>query len=287
MDCIVQPAELEKLEPQSMNIIACVKQVPDPDVPVSAYGVDSEANRITLPDDVPLVISPYDENALEAGLQLKDRVGGRLTTVSLATRPAEEVLRDLKQSLAMGADEAILLDDPGFRGGDSWSTAYSLAMAIERIGEYDLVLCGLQAADWDAGQVGLGIAEILKLPAASYVTRLEPGDGRVRARRVVENGHELLELPTPCLLTVASDESLAPRIAPLPGIIKAKKRKIPVWSASDLGADPSMLGATGARTNLDRLTLPDFEGVCELIQHEDPKQAAGILAERLQAEKII
>ena len=270
-----------------MNIIACVKQVPDPDVPVSAYGVDSKSNRITLPDDVPLVISPYDENALEAGLQLKNQVGGRLTVVSLATRPAEEVIRDLKQTLAMGADEAILLDDPGFRGGGSWSTAYSLAMAIQRIGEYDLVLCGLQAADWDAGQVGLGIAEILDLPAASYVTRVEPADGRVRARRVIENGHELLELPTPCLLTVASDESLAPRIAPLPGIIKAKKRQIPVWSVSDLDADLSMVGAAGARTSLDRLTLPSFEGVCEFIQGEDLKQAAGILTERLQTEKII
>lgn len=270
-----------------MNIIVCVKQVPDPDVPASAYGVDAGANRITLPDDVPLVISPYDENALEAGLQLKDQVGGMLTAISLATRPAEGVIRDLKQTLAMGADEAILLDDPGFRGGDSWATAYSLAMAIQRIGEYDLVLCGLQAADWDAGQVGLGIAEILGLPAASYVTRVEPGDGRVRARRVIEDGHELLELPTPCLLTVASDENLVPRIAPLPGIIKAKKRQIPVWSLSDLDADTSMVGAAGAKTGLDALTLPSFEGVCEFIQGEDLAQAAGILTERLRAEKII
>ena len=142
-------------------------------------------------------------------------------------------------------------------------------MAIKKIGEYDLVLCGLQAADWDAGQVGLGMAEILRPPGRQLRDQIEPGDGRVRARRVIENGHEMLELPTPCLLTVASDESLAPRIAPLPGIIKAKKRKIPVWSASDLDADPSMIGAAGAKTSLDRLTLPSFEGVCEFIQGED------------------
>jgi electron transfer flavoprotein beta subunit len=270
-----------------MNIIACVKQVPCPDTPVSAYGVDGEANRITLPDDVPLVISPYDENAVEAGLQLKDAVGGRLTVISLATRPVEEVIRDLKQTLAMGADEAILLDDPAFQGGDSGSTAYSLAMAIEKVSEYDLILCGLQAADWDGGQVGLGIAEILNLPAASYVTKIEPGEGCVRARRVIDNGHELLELPTPCLLTIASDEGLTPRIAPLPGIIRAKKRKIPVWSVSDLNADVSMVGAAGAKTSLKRLVLPSFEGVCEFIEGEDPSQAAGILAERLKAEKII
>jgi electron transfer flavoprotein alpha/beta subunit len=270
-----------------MNIIACVKQVPYPDVPVSAYGVDSQANRVTVRDDVPLVISPYDENAVEAGLQLKQEVGGKLTVISLATRPAEGVIRDLKQTLAMGADEAILLDDPGFQGGDSGSTAYSLARAVERIGEYDLVLCGLQAADWDGGQVGLGMAEILDLPAASYVTKIEPGDGRVRARCVVENGHQLLELPTPCLLTVASDESLVPRIAPLPGIIRAKKREIPVWSASDLNADTSMIGAAGAKTSLSKLALPDFEGACEFIEGDDLKQAAGMLTERLRTEKII
>ena len=168
-----------------MNIIACIKQVPYPDVPASAYGVDTSANKITLPDDVPLVISPYDENALEAALQVKDQAGGKLTVVSLATRPAEGVVRDLKQALAMGADEAILLDDPAFQGGDSWSTAYTLAMAIMKIAEYDLVLCGLQAADWDAGQVGLGIAEILGLPSASYVTKVEPANGRMRATRIV------------------------------------------------------------------------------------------------------
>jgi electron transfer flavoprotein beta subunit len=131
------------------------------------------------------------------------------------------------------------------------------------------------------------MAEILDLPAASYVTKVEPGDGCVRARCVIEDGHELLELPTPCLLTVASDENLVPRIAPLPGIIKAKKRKIPVWSASDLDADTSMIGAAGARTSLDGLALPDFEGACEFIQGEDLEQAAAMLTERLRAEKII
>jgi len=270
-----------------MNIIACVKQVPYPDTPASAYGVDNDGKRITLPEDVPLVISPFDENAVEAGLQLKDQVGGRLTTISLATRPADSVIRDLKQTLAMGADEAILLDDPAFAGGNSWSTAHSLAMAIRKVGEYDLILCGLQAADWDAGQVGLGIAEILGLPAATFVTRIEPGDGCVRARCIIENGYDLLELPLPCVLTVASDEALTPRIAPLPGIIKAKKRKIPVWSASDLEADPAVLGASGAKTVLQELALPEFEGVCEFITAEGLDQAAVLLADRLRSEKIL
>ena len=270
-----------------MNIIACVKQVPYPDTPASAYGVDNETKRITLPEDVPLVISPFDENAVEAGLQLKDQVGGKLTVSSLATRPPEVVIRDLRQMLGMGADEAILLDDPAFNGGDSWSTASTLAMAIEKIGEYDLILCGIQAADWDGGQVALGISEILDLPAATSVTKIEPGDGCIRARRILENGHELLELPIPCVVAIAGDEALMPRIAPLPRIIKARKRKIPVWSASDIDAEMSMVGATGAKTWVKELLLPEIEGACEFMSAEDFGLAAGMLVERLNSEDII
>jgi len=270
-----------------MKMIACIKQVPYPDTPASAYGVDNQAKTITLPDDVPLVISPFDENAVEAGLQLKDQTGGTLTVVSLATRSPEIVIRDLKQALAMGADEAVLLNDPDFHGGDSWSTAYSLAMAIRKIGAYDLILCGLQAADWDAGQVGLGIAEILGLPAATYVTRVESGQGCVQARCIIENGYETLELPLPCVLNMASDEALTPRIAPLPGIIKAKKRKIPAWSAADMEADLALVGASGAKTSVRQLALPEFDGICEFISGEDLEQAAGMLVQRLRDEKIV
>ncbi len=270
-----------------MNIIVCVKQVPYPDTPASAYGVDNETKRITLPEDVPLVLSPFDENAVEAGLQIKDQVGGTLTVISLATRPSDRVVRDLRQTLGMGADEAILLDDPAFTGGDSWSTAYSLAMAIKKIGEYDLILCGIQAADWDGGQVALGISEILEISAATSVTKIEPGDRCVRARRILENGHELLELPVPCVIAITGDEALMPRIAPLPRIIKAKKRKIPVWSASDIDADLSMVGASGAKTWVKELALPEIEGACEFMDAKDFGLAADTLVARLKSENII
>lgn len=270
-----------------MNIIACVKQVPYPDIPVSAYGVDADGKRITLPDDVPLVLSPYDENAVEAGLQLKDRCAGRMTVLSLATRPVEGLVRDLKQTLAMGADDAVVLDDPAFAGGDSASTAHALAAAIRKVRAYDVILCGLQAADWDAGQVGLGLAEILDLPAATYVTRIEPGEGCVRVRRLIDNGYEVLEVPTPCVLVMASDETLVPRIAPLPGILKAKKRTIPAWTAAEVAADPSQVGAAGARTVVEKVALPGFEGSCEFLRADDLKKAAAMLVDRLRAEKIL
>jgi electron transfer flavoprotein alpha/beta subunit len=270
-----------------MNIIVCIKQVHDPDTPATAYGIDASTKQIHLSDDVPLVINPYDENAVEAALQLKDQTGGKVTVLSLATRPADRVVRDLKQTLAMGADEAILLDDPAFEGGDSHSTAYALACAIKKIGEFDLVLCGLQAADWDAGQVGLGIAENLDLPSVTYITKVKPGEGHVRAMRMIDNGHEILELPTPCVLSIANDKDLAPRIARLAGIMKAKKRELPVWAAADMDADPSQIGAAGAKTTLHDLALPQITGACEFIEAETPAEAAIALVDRLHAEKII
>ncbi len=270
-----------------MNIIACVKQVPYPDTPASAYGVDNETKKIVLSGDVPLVINPFDENAVEAGLQLKDQVGGNLTVISLATRPTELIIRDMRQLLAMGADEAILLDDPGFEGGDSWSTAYSLAMAIRKIDDYDLILCGIQAADWDGGQVAMGISEILEISAATSVTKIESGDGYVRTRRILENGHELLEVPLPCIVAIAGDEALMPRRAPLPRVIKAKKRQIPIWSASDIDADIAMVGASGAKTWVKELALPIIEGDCEFISPDDFDLAAGTLVEKLKSENII
>lgn len=270
-----------------MNIIVCIKQVPYPDTPASAYRIDVTAKAIVLPDDTPLVISPFDENALEAGLQLKDKTAGKLTVLTLATRPAEIVTRDLKQAIAMGADEAILLDDPAFAGGDSWSTAYTLAMAIKKIGEYDLILCGIQAADWDAGQAALGISEFLGIPAATSCTSIEKGNGSVQVKCLIENGYDILELPLPSVIAIASDASLMPRIAPLPGIIKAKKRKIPVWAVADIMADLSEIGVSGLKTALKSLEIPKIEGLCEFIKAENPDDAAAELVIKLKSAKVL
>jgi electron transfer flavoprotein beta subunit len=270
-----------------MNIITCVKQVPYPDTPASAYKVDNENKKIVLPEDVPLVISPFDESAVEAGLQVKDKMGGTMTVISLATNPTEGVIKDLKQTVAMGADEAILLDDPAFEGGDSWSTAYTLAMAIKKIGEYDLILCGIQAADWDAGQVGIGIAEILGIPLAMQATKIKPKEGSVQVECLIDNGHDVVELPLPCVLAIASDESLMPRVAPLPRIIKAKKKQIPIWTAADIEADMAMVGVSGSKTSVTELTIPELEGKCEFITSDDPEAAAGALVEKLKNENII
>lgn len=270
-----------------MNVIVCVKQVPYPDTPASAYSIDTEAKKISLPEGTPFVISPFDENAVEIGLQIKDQVGGKLTVISLATNPADEVVRDLRQTLAMGADEAVLLDDPSFTGGDSYATAYCLAMAIKKIGDYDLILCGRQAADWDAGQVGIGISELLEIPAVTPVVKVKQDNNQIQVERIIENGYEVLELPLPSVISVSSDETTTPRIAPLPGVIKARKRKIPIWTAADIDADMSCVGESGSKLHLEALEIPQHEGECEFISGDSEEDTVNKLAEKLRMEKLI
>ncbi len=269
-----------------INIIACIKQVPDPETPSTEYGIDIKAKKIKLPNDVPLVISPFDENAVEAGLQIKEQVGGTLTVISLATTPAQEVIRDLRHTIAMGADHAILLDDLAFEGGDSHSTAYTLAMAIKKLEKYDLILCGRQAADWDAGQVALGIAEFLDIPAATPVRKIEAGESFVRVERIIEQGYEVLELTFPAMLAV-SNEINTPRIPALRGIKRAGKQEIPVWASTDIDADAERIGVKGARTTIEALEVPKYDGKCEFISGEDLDEAAVNLVMRLREEKVL
>jgi len=186
----------------------------------------------------------------------------------------------------MGADRAVLLCDPEFEGGDSHSTAYSLAMAIKKLAEYDLILCGRQATDWDAGQVGLGIAEILDLPAATPIRKIDAGDSSIQVECITENGYELLEMPLPSLLAV-SNEANTPRLAPLRGVLTAAKQEIPTWTATDICADSTKIGARGARTSIIELDIPTHEGACEFVTGETFEEAAIKLVERLRAEKII
>ncbi len=269
-----------------LKIVVRIKQIPYPDTPSTAYSIDNNAKKIIIRDDVPLVINPFDENAVEAGLQLKELAGGKVTVICLATNPAPEVIRDLKHTLAMGADDAVMLDDPAFEGGDSHATAYSLAMAIKKIGEYDIILCGRQAADWDAGQVGLGIAAILDLPAVTPVRKVETKEDGIEVECIKDNGFEVQVLPLPCLVAI-SNEANTPRIAPLPGVIKAAKREIPVWSASDIGADLEKIGCKGAKISIHSLEIPEHKNICEIIEGEDLDEAVVNLVERLKCEKII
>jgi len=266
-----------------MNMIVCVKQVIDPEAPPASFKIDPSSNTVVPPSGVSPVISPFDENAVEAALRIKDTQGGKITVISLGIN----LLRDVvKKPLSMGADELILLEDEAFAGSDSWSTAYALAMAIKKIGDYDLIFCGRQAADWDAGQVGSGIAEILGLPSVTLVKKIDVTDGKARVERVTADGYEVIEVSLPALITV-SNELGEPRYPTIRGIMAAKKKEPIIWKPADIGGEPSQVGAAGRRTKLLKLFQPVREGKCELVEGESPEEAAVSLALKLREVKIL
>ena len=266
-----------------MNMIVCAKQVIDPEAPPASFKVDSSTNKVVPPQGVPPVISTFDEQAVEAALRIKDTQGGKITVLSLGTNLLREVV---KRPLAMEADELILLEDEAFAEGDSWATAFALATAIKKIGEYDIIFCGRQAADWDSGQVGSGIAEILGLPSITLAKKIDISDGKAKVERVTADGYEVIEVSLPALVTV-SNELGEPRYPKITGIMAAKKKEPILWKPADIGLEASQVGAPGRRTKLIKLFQPVHEGKCEIIEAESPEEAGANLATKLRESKIL
>lgn len=266
-----------------MNIVVCVKQVPDPETPPASFKIDPATNKVIPAPGVPPVISPFDEQAVEAALRIKDAKGAKITVISMGKDPVMDVV---KKPLSMGADELILLRDEALEGGDSFATAYTLSTAIKKIGQFDLIFCGRQAADWDAGQVGSGIAELLGIPSITLAKKVEVVDGKVRVERVFPDGYEVVEVPMPALITV-SNELGEPRYATLKGIMAAAKKKPTVWTAKDIEADVSKIGAAGSKTRLLKLFIPVREGKCEIIGGDSAEEVAFALANKLREAKLI
>ncbi len=266
-----------------MNMIVCVKQVIDPEAPPASFKIDASSNKVVPPPGVSPVISPFDENAVEAALRIKDVQGGKITVVSLGVNLLREVV---KKPLSMGADELVLLEDEAFVDGDSWSTAYALAAAIKKIGDYDLIFCGRQAADWDAGQVGSGSAEILGLPSVTVAKKIDVTESKARVERVTADGYEVVEVSLPALITV-SNELGEPRYATIRGIMAAKKVEPIIWKPADIGVEPSQVGGAGRHTKLLKLFQPVREGKCEIMEGESPEEAGVNLALKLREAKIL
>ncbi|MFC2033823.1 electron transfer flavoprotein subunit beta/FixA family protein [Chloroflexota bacterium] len=265
-------------------MIVCCKQVLDPEAPPASFKVDSSANKVIPPQGVAPVISPFDENAIEAALRLKTALGeGKITALTLGVN----LLRDVvKKPLSMGADDLVLLEDEAYDNGDSWSIAYALAMAIKKIGEYDVIFCGRQAADWDSGQVGSALAEILGLPCITLAKEIEPVDGKLKVKRVTPDGYDVLEVSLPAVITVSNELGEA-RYPTIKGIMVAKKKEPIVWKPADIGVDPAQIGDAGRRTKLLKLFQPVIEGECEVIEGESLEEAAENLAVKLREAKIL
>jgi electron transfer flavoprotein beta subunit len=257
--------------------------VPDPEAPASAFRVDEAAKKVVTAAGVTPVISQFDALAVEAALRIKDAASdAKITVISLGPEGARDVI---KHSLAMGADEGVLLTDSAF-GGDSYTTALAISKAIEKIGDYNLILCGRQATDWDAGVVGYGIAEMLGLPSVSLAKSVTVQDSKVVVERVLMEGYDTIEAPLPALITV-SNELGEPRYPKLQQIMLAARKQVTVWGASDLGLDASTAGTGAARTNLERLFQPVSEVECEIMEGDTPEETATKLAQRLREQKII
>lgn len=266
-----------------MNIIVCVKEIADPEAPSDAFKLDREKNALVASPQVLKVLNPFDEQAVEAALRIRDKSGSKVTALSLG-KELDRVVT--KKPVFMGADELILLEDDVFAGGDSWSTAYALSAAISKIGEYDLILCGRQAADWNAGQVGLGIAEFLGLPCVTVARDIEIIDGKARVQQVTRNGYETVEVILPAVVTVSNEVGQA-RYPAVSNIRTANKVKPVVWKTEDIGIEPSTAGNKGRRLKLVKLYQPVNEGTCEIMPGDTMEEMAENLALTVRRAKIL
>lgn len=266
-----------------MNIIVCIKQVYDPEAPPASFNIDAMTGKIILSANIPQVIDPYSEYALEAALKLKDAHGCKVTAISLGTNLVREVI---KKPLSMGVEELILLEDEVFANGDSYLTAYVLAMAIQKIDNYRLILCGRQSADRDAGQVGSGIAEILHLPSITLARKIDFSNNKIVVERVIDDGYETIETALPALVTV-SNEIGEPRYPTIRGIMAAKQKEPTIWKPTNIHMDLYQLGAACRRSHLVKLSQPVRESECEFIEGDSLEHAAINLAKILRQEKLL
>ena len=260
-----------------MNVIVCIKQVPD----TTDVQIDPETGTL-IREGVPSIINPFDENAIEEGLQLVEEHGGKVTVITMGPPQAEDALR---QALAMGADEAILLSDPVFAGADTLATSYTLSQAIRKTGDFDLVICGKQAFDGDTAQVGPGLAEQLGIPQITYAIEVAIEDTTLRAKRLREDAYEVVETRLPALITVVKQIN-DPRHAGLRGVMKARKADIPTWTAEDIDADPLRCGLNGSPTNVIRVFSPQRQRQGEMLEGET-QEVIPALIERLREAKVL
>ena len=240
-----------------MKIIVCIKQVPD----AKDVRLDPETNTLAR-EGVQSIMNPYDQHALEEAVRLKEQLGGEVTVLSMGPPQAEEVLR---QAISCGADRGVLISDRAFAGADTWATSYTLAKAVNKIGEFDLILCGKQAIDGDTAQVGPGLAIQLDIPFVTCIQKVrEADDKRLIMERMMDDGYDVVLVNYPVLLTVVKDLN-EPRVPSLKGKMKSKKAEIEMLTAEDVGADASCIGLAGSPTQVVDVFPPPPRGELAIL----------------------
>ncbi len=244
-----------------MRIIVPIKQVPE----TGAVKMDEETGTMVR-EGVEAIINPLDLYGIEIALRLREEHDGEVIAISMGPPKAMKALRE---AIAMGCDSAVLISDKAFAGADTWSTSYVLSQAIKRMGGYDLIVCGERATDGDTGQVGPGIASFLDLPVASYVGKVESATAKtVRVQRLVEDGHEVLDVDLPAALTVVKEVG-DPRLPTLRGKQKAKKADVPTWGAGDMEVEADKLGLKGSPTRVVKIFRPKVARTCTKVMAQD------------------
>lgn len=262
-----------------MNIVICIKQVPD----TNDIRINPDTNTLVR-DGVESIINPFDMYAIEEGLRLRERFEGKVTVITMGPPQAEAVLRE---AISLGCDEGILLSDRAFAGSDTLATSYALAMGIKKIGVADVIICGKQAIDGDTAQVGPGISVWLDMPQVTYVKKIEEikeekGKKIFRLERMVEEGYEIIEIPLPCVLTVVKEIN-EPRMPSLKGMMRSKKAEIIKWTAEDVKAEEKKIGLDGSPTQVVKIFSPPAR-VGGRVLHGEPEDAAAKLHELLKNE---
>ena len=264
-----------------LNIIVLLKQVPD----IEKVKFDFKTGRLDR-SSAEAVINPFDLNALEAAVEIKEKVGARITVISMGPKTAEASLRD---AIARGADEAILLTDKRFAGADTLATSYTLACAIRKVGSYDLVICGEKTIDGDTAQVGPEVAEFLGVPHVAYVEEIrEVKRDRILVKSKMGRNYYIIELKFPGLITVTKDVN-TPRLPSLKDKIRSRKAEITVWNADSLldMADEKCFGITGSPTTVAKVYVPKSERRKGKIFRGDLERAAKEIATILREVHVI
>jgi electron transfer flavoprotein beta subunit len=261
-----------------VKIVVCVKQVPD----TTEVKINPETNTL-IREGVASILNPFDMYAVEEAIRLKEKLGGTVIVISMGP---PQVAEQLKETIGMGVDEAILISDRAFAGSDTLATSYALAKAIEKIGGVNLIICGKQAIDGDTAQVGPEVAEKLGLPHLTYVKKInEISETGFTAERMNEDGFERVQLPLPALITVVKEIN-EPRLPSLKGMMRAKKAEVPIWKAADIDADPAKCGLNGSPTWVKRIFIPEIKCQGEIFCGS-PEEQVKSLVDAIICRKIV
>lgn len=254
-----------------MNIIVCIKQVPE----TTDVRINPETNTLVR-EGVQSIVNPFDMYAIEEAIRIKEKHGGKVTVITMGPPQAENALRE---AVSLGCDEAVLMTDRAFAGADTWATSYAVSMAIRKIKDFDIIICGKQAIDGDTAQVGPGISTFLDIPQITYVRKIEEiKPGYIRVERLTEEGYTVIESSLPVMLTVVKEIN-EPRLPSLKGKMRAKSLQITKLTAADIGANPEKIGLPGSPTIVNRIFTPPKKAGGKMMKGETAQVVAELVTE--------